>query len=103
MWFLLPGGQYTLDIENQCGFNISHMIVLWPNGNCTIVKQKQSQGTSIRITHTPTTEGIPEIFFLISNNRKWFHISGRGYICPNLNSSEKIIITEECVCPINKK
>jgi hypothetical protein len=100
---LLPWGQYTLDIENQSGFDIDRMIVLWPNGTCTIIKRKQLQGTSIKITHTPTSEGTAEIFFLISNNRKWFRINGGGYMCRNLNSSNKIIITENCVCPINKK
>jgi hypothetical protein len=97
---LLHRGQFTLDIENQSGFDIYRMIVLWPNGTCTTIRQKQLQGTSIRITHIPTTEGTAEIFFLISNNRKWFRINGGGYMCSNLKSSNKIIITKDCcACP----
>ncbi|MGL6194312.1 MAG: hypothetical protein ACRC2T_05770 [Thermoguttaceae bacterium] len=76
---------HTLEITNNTGKNISSLVVLWPDGTCSIKKVKN--GNSVVLVHHPKSEGSAELFILFEQERGWHHVPVGGYICPNVRDS----------------
>ena len=101
MVVFLCSDTHSILIYNKTGKNISHLVVLWPDGTC-IPRNNLMRNEKVTVAHNVGADGVLQAFLLFERERQWYHIESLGkYISTGISSTHETveISIDESGCP----
>jgi hypothetical protein len=91
LYYYFVFGYCTIVVTNKETAVIRRLVILWPDGNVDCVKNLPC-GMTTQLNYKPRGEGSIDIFYLLVEQRKWYHLEHIGYVCPNINTKINVVL-----------